>query len=802
MALFGKKKSAADETTAPVAAVAAESDPLGMDALSAEASADPLAGAAPVGKKGRLPKAPKEKAGRTKVKNGTMVGLNIGNAFIKAVEVSAKNGEISVSRMAMVPTPAEAYQNGNVLSNSALASALKSLWKEGGFKSRAVITSVAGTGALVVRVIEVPAMSDAQLADTMRLEAERYIPFPPSEVQMDFVALRDLPSDPDAGTMEVLLAAAQSEVVDLHVKAVQSAKLEPKAIDVEPIALGRTVGLQNGAFDAQMVDYNSVTALVNMGALSTEISLLRGDILVFTRTVSSGGNTLTQAISETLGISFTDAERLKIERASALPPLGYGTAQADDDFGLGDFGSDDFSNFGLEDSPAPSSSPSSAPASASADPFDLDFFNQGPKQSDAGAGHAQQEDANKTIFNFGESDDSTNSSSGQPAQPSLASDDLDFAFDDTILPAPQGAAPGAGAQNPPLASPNPARTPPASFDFDEIAPASGSTFDAGLLPSVTSDTKNTAASSDDEFFSMPSAFDFSDFDLPSTAKAGANPTKNLETPLVPPPPDLPVVSATPLPEPELEIPVIEPAPASAGGFNFGFSDEEIAPALTPVDPLPTAESGLALSLEKEEAPADMELSIEAFDTPPAPLSAAHDEENFDLENIFGAPQSGTPSLSKEPVGVASDDLEFGDLGLGDLNLGEPIAGGLLDDSGGDFASFGAGLSHDTSNTDENALYSAIEPSLAEIANEISRSLSFYLERMPDVALSQVWLTGGGARLNHFADYLTQNLGVTTAIYNPIAGLPNSSANSSPEFLAAVGPMYSTALGLAVRDFVD
>jgi Tfp pilus assembly PilM family ATPase len=49
----------------------------------------------------------------------------------------------------------------------------------------------------------------------MKVDVDRYIPFPPSEVIMDFKALRDLPSDPDAANMEVLLAAAQREVVDL-----------------------------------------------------------------------------------------------------------------------------------------------------------------------------------------------------------------------------------------------------------------------------------------------------------------------------------------------------------------------------------------------------------------------------------------------------------------------------------------------------------------------------------------------------------------------------------------------------------
>ena len=66
-----------------------------------------------------------------------------------------------------------------------------------------------------MRVIEVPKMTDGELADNMRVDADRYIPFPPSEVIMDFKALRDLPSDPDAANMEVFAgggSAAKSSI--------------------------------------------------------------------------------------------------------------------------------------------------------------------------------------------------------------------------------------------------------------------------------------------------------------------------------------------------------------------------------------------------------------------------------------------------------------------------------------------------------------------------------------------------------------------------------------------------------------
>jgi type IV pilus assembly protein PilM len=103
---------------------------------------------------------------------------------------------MTITGAGVVATPPDSYVNGNVLSVSALAGAIRSLWKTSGFKSKSAVVSVAGTGSLVVRVIEVPRMTDNELSDNMRVDADRYIPFPPSEVIMDFKALRELPTDP------------------------------------------------------------------------------------------------------------------------------------------------------------------------------------------------------------------------------------------------------------------------------------------------------------------------------------------------------------------------------------------------------------------------------------------------------------------------------------------------------------------------------------------------------------------------------------------------------------------------------
>lgn len=787
MALFGSKKKG-DAATAPAPTPA----PDATEVAVAPARATVV----------------KEKVRPTKgaLKNGAITGLNIGNATIKAVEVTAKNGQLAVTRLASVPTPRDAFQNGNVLSVTALSNAIKALWKTGGFKGNAVISSVAGTGALVVRVIEVPLMTDAQLADAMRADAQLYIPFPPTEVQMDFKALRELPSDPDAGTMDVLLAAAQSEIIDLHIKALQAARLDPRAVDVEPIAAGRALSLQKRA-DAGGAppDYNEISAIANIGAFGTEISLLRGDVLVFTRTISAGGNSISQTIADALGVPLAEGERLKVEQGDALAPEGYGGANAGDDFGFGDqnagFGGD-FDDFGLGATPAATSrsnattvldAPASTSTSDSGDPFDLDFFNQGPK-NEPGAGHGQKE--------------------GEPPAGGFSFDDLNLPSN-PLPPATEAqAAPATGSQ----------KTPTFNFDFDlpsqdlpsaqEVASSARAPMPGeinvppGLLPPSPSSVIPSSAP-------MPSAFDFSDFDLPSVdPTAPANAPSSGSVPRAVP---FSTLSGTTEPTATVASSAPSGAPSSISP-GFSFNDVE-TPAIAPVAPSST-------SLEPQIGSEETVLGATQ-----APVTSTSDD-GFDLNTVFGAPEptiapvaSTTEAVSPEAVSPIEPMLTPGSVthvatvsasspgsathvasvsatpaveGLAVEGLDVGTSGFDFGGASDDIGDFGAGLSAGN-NLDSSSLYGALSPALEELASEIARSLSFYLERVPDAALSRIYLTGGGALLKNLDVYLTGRLGAPTSVFNPLQLLPVS-APVSP--LTTQGPLYTVALGLALRDFVD
>jgi len=249
-----------------------------------------------------------------------IIGLNIGNATICAAEVRAAGGRHEVVTMGVVPTPEGTVMGGSIADPEAVGLAVKELIASMGARSKQCISSVAGNSSLVVRVIDVPRMSPKELDEMMKFELERHIPFQANEVILDYKPIHRPNEDPTSPNMEILLAAAQEEMINAHVGTVEKAGLAPRSIDIEPLAAARVlVGLMGGP--------DETVALLNIGSSASEISVIRDGMLAFTRAVPIGGDQITQAIQEMFQVTRPEAERIKQEVGDCLPAApagGYG----------------------------------------------------------------------------------------------------------------------------------------------------------------------------------------------------------------------------------------------------------------------------------------------------------------------------------------------------------------------------------------------------------------------------------------------------------------------------------------------
>jgi type IV pilus assembly protein PilM len=674
-------------------------------------------------------------------KNGSVLGINIGADTIKAVELTAKNGLCTLTGMAIAPTPPDSIANGVVMSVNVLADAVKELIAP--FKTKKVVTSVAGTGEVIVRVIEVPTMTDAELQENMNTDLDRYIPFPPSDVQWDAAAMRDLPMDPNATNMDVLLVAARHELIDLHLQLLGAVKVDPRAIDVEPLAAARALSGPLSE-NSTHVDYNDVCAVLNIGASSTEISILRGDELVFTRTIPVAGNTMTQALADKLNLSLQDAERLKREKSDASlsqetlvetepPPTTSPSVPAvSDNSGVVEAGIESgFDDIVLPaDLPAETDVASDDSPAENADPFDLDLFNQGPSQSEPGEQHQQ-----KMPDAPGDDDPSQLPSKKTPddADPELDTDDsslpskVEASDADDAEPAASGA----------LAS---------FFDFDETELDEQSE----QLPTIEGKPQHTEAPPHEE--EEPGAINWDDDSfLPSVASTETT--------------DAPLPSA------------------------FTFPEEESATPVTPVGGLPvTAAAAIPppaeLSLDSVEtsAPAAQEKSTLPSETE-EPSAVKEPAEDIDLSDILGDAPEVAPAVDIDEGLGGTITLDE------DQGLGDSLAG------------LGTGLDVEEKPHDEAAVHEVLKPILDDLSSELRRSLEYHSARYPDAPVKRIVLIGGGAKMRNLDKYFAQDLGVPAVVGNPFLSLNTDGTQVNQQLIEEHGSVFVVALGLAMREII-
>jgi hypothetical protein len=101
---------------------------------------------------------------------------------------------------------------------------------------------------------------------------------------------------------------------------------------------------------------------------------------------------------------------------------------------------------------------------------------------------------------------------------------------------------------------------------------------------------------------------------------------------------------------------------------------------------------------------------------------------------------------------------------------------------------------------EDQVFQAISSVLVDLANEIRRSLEYYTTRY-NKAPERIFLCGGTAKIPHLDEFLTQELGVTVQVANPLANLNVKVASASDRYLNEISPMLAVSIGLAIRDMV-
>lgn len=238
-----------------------------------------------------------------------VIGLDIGTSSIKIAELDVGRNSVQLVSFGFAPTPSNTLNSGEVVDSGSLSQAIRLLVAEMKSKRKYVATGMWGT-AVIVKKITVPKIDKKLIGEQIKWEAEQYIPFDINNISLDYQIINSA----SAGeTIDILLIAAQNELVAQYIQTVQGAGLQVGVLDVSGFALANIFEFNYGKIPNQSV------AILNIGAGITNFVVVHSGEVIFSRDVPVGGFNYTNEIHKEMGITLQEAESLKISAMAQGP---------------------------------------------------------------------------------------------------------------------------------------------------------------------------------------------------------------------------------------------------------------------------------------------------------------------------------------------------------------------------------------------------------------------------------------------------------------------------------------------------
>lgn len=233
-------------------------------------------------------------------KDKPLFGLDIGSSSIKVIQLEHHDKSTSVRGYGVTGFDPESIKDGVITDFKSLAGTIQEMFKSGligEINTRRAAISIPASRTYT-RTITLPLISDSELLQAVRSEAEQYLPMPLDELYLDYQVISKSEKE-----IELLAVAVPKKIVDSYMLLSRMLGLEAVAFDTTILAASR--------FFSQQIDLSDIpTVLIDFGTASSDITIHDKTVIV-TGTIANGGDAYTKLISEALSLSMQEAHIVK-----------------------------------------------------------------------------------------------------------------------------------------------------------------------------------------------------------------------------------------------------------------------------------------------------------------------------------------------------------------------------------------------------------------------------------------------------------------------------------------------------------
>ncbi len=230
------------------------------------------------------------------------LGIDIGDSSLKMVELKKQGHKMYLSNYAFSENVSEVNFT-KIAQTDYLAKAINKVKIEAGINSRKVTASLP-TFAVFSSIINLSNVDKKDMISVINEEAKKIIPLPPEEMILDWKIIPEEKAKGDkTNNRKIFLTGSPKKLVRKYIEVFKKAKLNLVSLETETFSLVRSL----------VGDDKSTVMIVEIGANSTDLSIVRESIPVLNRSLAVCATTVTEALAKRLNLDYTQAEQFKLD---------------------------------------------------------------------------------------------------------------------------------------------------------------------------------------------------------------------------------------------------------------------------------------------------------------------------------------------------------------------------------------------------------------------------------------------------------------------------------------------------------
>jgi type IV pilus assembly protein PilM len=243
----------------------------------------------------------------------SIIGVDIGSSAIKIVQLKKSGGKAVLETYGAISMgPYGGVPIGSVtnLNSEQISKALIDVVKEASVNIKSSIVAIPSSASLIFTMsLPKNKTTDDQISTIIPIEARKYIPVPINEVSLDWFVIPQEAEVDENNTaslkseekIEILVVAVHNDVLAKSQEIATKSSLISESFELEVFSNIRS----------SLTHDLSTVLLMDFGASKTKLSIIDSGIVRIFHVVNRGSSDITKNISQAMGVSFEEAEKLK-----------------------------------------------------------------------------------------------------------------------------------------------------------------------------------------------------------------------------------------------------------------------------------------------------------------------------------------------------------------------------------------------------------------------------------------------------------------------------------------------------------